>query len=96
MNTVFLFVISSLATFRVTRLVTSDKWPPSMWFRDRIEQRFGEESSWMELFTCPWCLGAWFSAAMTAFLDWYIGIPLPIFWAFATSAVVGYLGAYAE
>lgn len=103
---VFVFVLLCLASFRATRLITSDEWPPSEWFREKIAQRFGPYSSWVTLFTCPWCLGAWFSIALTTLTQLFIYdfftdkvLNKPAFLGLiigAVAAVVGYLGTYDE
>ena len=88
------FVVLALASFRLQRIVTRDDWPPSEWFRGAVERRFGTESSWFTLVTCPWCFGFWVTAAVFAehrFLD-----IVPV-WAYAicaASAVVGLLGEW--
>lgn len=55
------------ATIRLTRLLTLDTFPPVVWLRLRVMARFGSESSWYELVTCPWCMSFWAALAMLLF-----------------------------
>ena len=36
MNTALLLIVMSLATYRLTRLVVADTFPPVLWLRDRL------------------------------------------------------------
>lgn len=94
--TVFHFVLLTLASYRLTRLLTTDAWPPVEWFRDYIERRFGPDSSWFTLVTCPWCAGVYITFAVYA-VDHFLWNPPTWLLAFvASSALVGYLGTYDE
>lgn len=92
----FRFVLLSLTCFRLTRLVTTDEWPPSNWFREAVEKRFGEHSSWMTLVTCPWCWGVWTTGVVYAVDHFIWTIPTILLAAGATMALVGLLGTYDE
>lgn len=60
-----------LAAYRITRLIVSDSeddedkkgFPPAVRARRWIVRRFGVESSWVDLISCPWCVGFWVSSA---------------------------------
>jgi len=101
----WLVALASLAAYRVTRLVTSDKITEPIF--DRI--RFGLERRWYVkhgpadsdthfnsklayLLSCPWCLGFWVSGATTVVLSWAYGLDYPILTWLAMSTVVGFLG----
>lgn len=86
----FTFLVLSLSSFRLQRIVTTDKWPPSKWFRSKLTLG----SFWDELFNCPWCFGFWVTIAV--FVEhFYIGVvPLWIHLALAASTVVGFIGNY--
>ncbi len=85
-------VVLALATFRVTRLVTRDDFPPIHWARTRIQgarssvmvrAADGSDSHWRywwlgELVTCPWCASAYVSGALVAFVWFVRGMPLPV------------------
>ncbi len=81
----FLFVLLSLATFRATRLVVHDDFPPIRWARDRITR-----PEWLhDLVTCHWCASAYISGAGVLGSMWLLphGCPLPVFMWFATWSV---------
>ncbi len=84
-------VVLALATFRVTRLVTRDDFPPIYWTRTWIQRarpgvtvRRGESSGhlrywWLgELVTCPWCASAYVSGVLVALVWFTRGMPLPV------------------
>lgn len=87
-------VILSLATFRLTRLVTADDFPPILWARWKLQHAKplirkidGDEDYWWlgELVSCLWCASAYISGGLVL-ITWLLGvsIPLPIFFWFAT------------
>lgn len=88
-----LLVVLALATFRLTRLITRDDFPPILWARTRIQRArptvtksatLGHEAYvdywWLgELVSCPWCASAYVSGGVVA-ATWYLhGLPLPVF-----------------
>lgn len=87
----FLLVLMTGAAYRIQRLSTSDTWPVSLWFRTRIQARYGEKSAVTEFFSCPWCLGSWTSFATVAVVDWLIGLRWPVLQAAAVATFVGLL-----
>lgn len=88
---VFHFILLSLATFRITRFITSDELAEP--FRHLIAHRFGDNSKITYLVECNWCTGLYITAGMYA-LDYYVGIPTIILAALATMAIVGFIGNY--
>lgn len=62
-------VVGVLSAARITRLITWDDFPPSMWVRDMWD-RITNENKWALLFHCPWCMGFWVTAAV-ALSGWY-------------------------
>jgi hypothetical protein len=101
----WLVALASLAAYRVTRLVTSDKITEPIF--DRL--RFGLERRWHEkhgpigsdthfnsklayLLSCPWCLGFWVCGVFTVVLSVAYGLDYPILTWLAMSTVVGFLG----
>jgi hypothetical protein len=101
----WLVALASLAAYRVTRLVTSDKITEPIF--DRL--RFGLERRWYEkhgpigsdthfnsklayLLSCPWCLGFWVCGVFTVVLSVAYGLDYPILTWLAMSTVVGFLG----
>lgn len=91
--TPFRFILLTLIAFRFTRLLTTDLWPPTKRFRELVEDRFGEESGWYVLITCPWCAGAYITAAVFV-VDWWLNLPVYLLAGVAATSLVGYLGTY--
>jgi hypothetical protein len=90
----FELVVLSLATYRLTRLVTRDTVFSST--RNKVWERFPPESSKLGyLFTCEWCLSVWvasllFISAMINTVTVLLAVP------FALSAIAGLLTAYED
>lgn len=88
----FLFILLSLATFRVTRLITRDDFPPVYWARTKIQnmrpehtQGEGAKAHWEfwwlgELVSCPWCASGWVSLIAVFGVDVVLSLPLPWLW----------------
>lgn len=94
--TVQAFIAWILLTFiaaRLTRIITDDHWPPSQWFRDAVQSRFGLDSPWFTLFTCPWCIGTYLTAPVFANAWYYLDIPYPLIQYGAACMVVGMIGS---
>lgn len=83
----FDFLLLSLATFRLTRLVVYDKimeWARDLFLVVRVENgeyvrtkpSMGPRRTIADLMSCPWCIGIWFALFTTFFyfltpLAWY-------------------------
>lgn len=69
-------VVGTLSAARMTRLVTWDKFPPSIWVR-MLWDRLTNDGPWSLLFHCPWCLSFWITGAVvlwgysTGFDKWW-------------------------
>lgn len=91
-----LFALSSLAAFRLWRLLAVDRLPPLMWPRDRLEafvdRRFG--TVWADGITCPHCSGSWVAFAVVAAVWACHPLPLPALWFGAVAASVGFLAQW--
>jgi hypothetical protein len=100
----WLVALASLAAYRVTRLVTSDKitepiferlrwWLENRWL---VEHESGSDTEWNSklayLLSCPWCLGFWVSGVTTVLVSMAYGLDYPILTWLAMSTVVGFLG----
>lgn len=85
-----LFFLLSLACYGIQRVITTDDWPPSEWFRQSVTTRFGRDSGWAIFFECSFCIGFWLSAAVFAWAWYLIDIPYPVIQLFASRAVVLY------
>src|SRR6266704_1100166 len=85
-----LLTVLSAATFRATRLVTRDDFPPVAWARDRVRLHgatsLGDDKDgepvwhyrwWGELVTCHWCASGWLALAAVGFTCVFAPVPLP-------------------
>lgn len=86
MPDVLLFVVLSLATFRLWRLIGKDDI--SAGIRAKLPAVVAKPVS------CPWCSGSWLSIAATFAVDrWLVFLdPWWPLWAAGVAAVVGFLG----
>lgn len=80
--------ILALASFRLTRLVTLDDFPPVQKARDALLRRYGKDGVIGSLVACPWCSGAWLSAAVVA----SAALWRPALWLWLVLAVSGAVG----
>lgn len=51
-------LVGILASARLTRLLTEDTWPPSVWIRLKWAE-LTDDGPWADLVTCPWCASPW-------------------------------------
>ena len=86
-----LVVLLILATYRLTRLLTVDEWPPVAAPRTRIEER---HDNWLGyLVGCPFCMSvhaAWCIVGLAWLVMnlWGPGMPMPVLvWASVAGAV---------
>lgn len=59
------YVLAVVAVARLTRLVTSDDFPPVAWLRLQWERRT-TPGKWQELATCPFCFAPYAAAGALA------------------------------
>lgn len=59
-------VIDALAVSRLTRLATTDTFPPVQRARFKLLQRWPEDDWRVELATCDWCLSLYVALAVVA------------------------------
>lgn len=57
---VFTYVITTLAAFRLTRILTTDVILEGL--RERIWKKYSPETKLGYLFTCNWCMSIWVAA----------------------------------
>lgn len=55
-------VVSVMSIARITRLVTWDHFPPSMWIRNTYDQKIAKGGPWALLVFCGYCFSVWASA----------------------------------
>jgi len=71
--TLLIFLILSLATFRILRLIIEDAVLEG--FREWVWKRFPPETSKLGyILTCYWCLGFWISGIVVVL---YLIVPIP-------------------
>jgi hypothetical protein len=92
-----LFVLMSVACFRLTRLAVKDDFPPILWARNKIIDMKPDHQvilrdgspSYMDhwwfgsLVSCMWCASAYISGGIVIAVWLTQGLPLPILWWFA-------------
>jgi len=87
----FLFIIFSLATFRLARLVTTDQiFAP---LREKIWERFPPSTQFGYLFTCMWCTSIWTASLLVACYTIFSTATLIFATMLALSAVAGLIAA---
>lgn len=69
----FLFLIASLATFRLSRLFSQEEGPLSLFRRARREVPAKTNAG--RGVRCPFCLSVWFGSLATAYLWWLGHVP---------------------
>lgn len=82
-----------LATYRITRLLVADAFPPIAHLRAWPSRRFGDDSSWAYLAECPWCASMYVAPLVVLAVDLFATTPvvLPVLLALAASAITGAL-----
>jgi hypothetical protein len=86
------FVILGLATYRLTRLITTDNILET--FRERIWKKYPPQSSKLGyLITCDWCTSIWVASVVVA-SAMIIPVLVYVYAVFAVSAIAGLLTAY--
>ena len=91
--TVLLVLGLMVATWRVTRLLLRDEFPPVRALREWVIRTFGVVDQQGNitggcrlghvgyavayLWTCAWCMSIWIAAALVALADWQLDVPMP-------------------
>ena len=57
-------VIATLSVARTARLIIHDDLPPMVWARARIFALYREDSKWVDLLACPFCLAPYLAVGM--------------------------------
>lgn len=99
MSTGLVVLLMSLASYRATRFLVYDEFPPVKWLREKFTTPYtlphGDPRRhetrvpyWLAyLWTCPWCMSAWTSGFITLLVWLLIGLPAPVLVWGAVSAV---------
>jgi hypothetical protein len=77
---VLLYVALALTAFRLTWLVTRDKFPPVQQPREWIIKKTSfSRWEWLgDLLSCHWCASGWLSLGVVAGTDLFISVPAPV------------------
>lgn len=89
------FVVAALSAARITRLITWDHYPPTMWLRRKWHD-LTNDGDWSVLVDCGYCFGLWAGGFVvgTGWLSLHFLERLhPAWWAFNGWMAVGYLAA---
>jgi len=90
-NSLTIFLILGLATFRVTRMITTDVIFDKL--RNKIWNKFPPNKGIGYLITCNWCLSVYVAILMSLFMFTLPLIALVVSLVLAISAIVGLLSA---
>ena len=87
---IFIFIILSLATFRLARLITTDQiFAP---LRERIWSRFPPNTQFGYLFTCVWCTSMYTASLLVVCYTIVSTATLVFAIILALSTVAGWIG----
>jgi hypothetical protein len=99
-------VVDALAAARVTRLVTTDTFPPIRmareWFLDKVDPgkvrdvNGAEPPALAELITCNWCTGVWVAFGVVAARRAVPALWGPVAEALAVAMVVGQVAGWSQ
>jgi hypothetical protein len=89
----WLLLLVTAASYRLTRLVVEDSFPPALWLRERLTgeniavRRWRWVPEWLtDLVSCRWCASVWVSGGVTLLTALWTDVPLPLLvWAVAAS-----------
>ncbi len=89
----WLLLLVTVASYRLTRLIVDDTFPPVAWVRERLTGESSTASRWSwvpewvsALVSCSWCASVWVAGGVTLLTAVWIGLPLPLLvWAVAAS-----------
>lgn len=92
---ILLAVLIVASTYRLTRLLVVDEFPPIAYVREWITVRAGEASSLAYLVHCPWCTSVYVGALVVAGTDWLTDytVMTPALLIAVASAVSGLIAA---
>jgi hypothetical protein len=86
---IVLFVLMSLASYRLWRLIGYDTISASI--RDELPGDDGSGFSFREMVECPWCLGSWIAFTVVGITALVTDVRWPVLQALACAVVVGWL-----
>lgn len=82
----WIFVLLTLTTYRITRLLVVDNFPPILWVREKLtgdEDEGIEPAPWVPwwlqyLAGCYWCMSVWVSGFTTLAVTLALDLPYPL------------------
>lgn len=90
MSLPLLLLVMALATYRLTRLVVEDDFPPVLWVRHRLAGGWSGPDEdvpvyrarwvpqWLaDLVSCPWCASGWVALGVTGGVWAVDSMPVP-------------------
>lgn len=89
------FVLLALTSYRVTRLIARDEFPPLAVLRERVSARWPGDSWQAYLSRCSWCVGVYVSGLLTLVLwmVWAVAgdatMVVPFLWWGGAATLVG-------
>ena len=96
---VIVWALSTLAAYRLWRLLALDDLPGLVEARDALDRWATTDgrARWVDAVRCPWCLGFWSCVLVFVTVDvWGVSLPLPVVQIAAASTVVGLTGSNAD
>lgn len=91
MEEIFAFIIISLATFRITRLILLDALLED--FRDWVWKKKPLGTKFGYLFTCHWCMSVWVASLLVVCYTIIPMVTVVVSSIFAVSAVSGLIAS---
>lgn len=90
----FTIGLASTAVWRVIAVDTITK-PIRVWFfNETRDDAGGRLYGWLKKwYKCPWCAGAWVTAAIVLLTDIVVGLPAPLLVFLAARFITGWLGS---
>lgn len=94
----------ALTSYRLTRLLVIDKFPPILWLREKLtgnDEYHVEPASWVPFWLeylagCYWCVGVWVSGGVTLVTALTTDLPYPLLVWGACAAVAPWLSHVEE
>ncbi len=89
--------LASTGAWRVIAVDTVTKSARRKIFTETRNDSGNKLYHWLKMFyKCPWCAGAWITAAITLVTDRIIGLPAPVLVFGAARCVTGWIGSHDE
>lgn len=88
-------LLVALTSYRLTRLVVHDTFPPVRWVRVKLAgdaDAYAPRASWSpewlaDLVSCHWCSSVWVAGGVVLVTDVWVGLPWPLLvWGAAATA----------